>query len=232
MDITSKPTLDPPSSPTALTVLEQDVTKLFRAPDGVSPSTLRHCAEELAPVFTDIFNTSLESCHVPACFKLSTIVPIPKKPRITGLNDYRPVALTSVVMKSFERLVLHHLKSFTSPALDPVQFAYTANRSVDDAINLALHFILQHLDSPGTYARNLFVDFSSAFNTILPALLQDKLAQLNVPDSTCRWITDFLTDRRQRVRLGKNVSDTRTISTGPPQGCVLLHLQPRLRQTG
>ncbi|KAK7912504.1 hypothetical protein WMY93_012715 [Mugilogobius chulae] len=210
-------------------VTEKDVLKLFRkqnprkapGPDGVSPATLRHCAEELAPVFTDIFNISLESCHVPACFKLSTIVPVPKKPRITGLNDYRPVALTSVVMKSFERLVLPHLKSFTSPLLDPLQFAYKANRSVDDAINLALHFILQHLDSPGTYARILFVDFSSAFNTILPALLQDKLSQLNVPDSICRWITDFLTDRRQCVRLGKNVSTTRTINTGSPQGCVL-----------
>uniref|UniRef100_A0AAV2KQE4 Alkylated DNA repair protein AlkB homologue 8 N-terminal domain-containing protein n=1 Tax=Knipowitschia caucasica TaxID=637954 RepID=A0AAV2KQE4_KNICA len=88
-------------------------------------------------------------------------------------------------MKSFERLVLSHLKSLTSPLLDPLQFAYRANRSVDDAINLALHHILQHLDSPGTYARVLFVDFSSAFNTILPSLLQDKLSQLNVPDSTC-----------------------------------------------
>ncbi|CAL9696240.1 unnamed protein product [Knipowitschia caucasica] len=123
-------------------------------------------------------------------------------------------------MKSFERLVLSHLKSLTSPLLDPLQFAYRANRSVDDAINLALHHILQHLDSPGTYARVLFVDFSSAFNTILPSLLQDKLSQLNVPDSTCRWITDFLTDRKQRVRLGKNVSDSRIINPGAPQGCV------------
>ncbi|KAJ0001695.1 hypothetical protein NQD34_001491 [Periophthalmus magnuspinnatus] len=128
----------------------------------------------------------------------------------------------SVVMKSFKLLVLHHLKSFTSPLLVPLQFAYRANWSVDDAINLALHFILQQLDSPGTYARILFVDFNSAFNTILPALLQDKLVQLNVPDSTCRWITDFVVmDRRQRVWLGKNVLDTWTISTGSPQGCVL-----------
>ena len=134
---------------------------------------------------------------------------------------YRPVALTSVVMKAFERLVLLHLNAITDPLLDPLQFAYRANRSVDDAVNMALHFILQHLDSSGTYARILFVDFSSAFNTIIPALLQDKLSQLNVPDSTCRWITDFLSDRRQRVRLGKHVSDSRTISTGSPQGCVL-----------
>ncbi|KAF7640557.1 hypothetical protein LDENG_00036170, partial [Lucifuga dentata] len=48
------------------------------------------------------------------------------------------------------------------------------------------------------------VDFSSAFNTIIPALLQDKLSQLHVPDSTLRWITDFLSDRRQHVRLGKH----------------------------
>uniref|UniRef100_A0A669BCS7 Reverse transcriptase domain-containing protein n=1 Tax=Oreochromis niloticus TaxID=8128 RepID=A0A669BCS7_ORENI len=162
-----------------------------------------------------------KACHVPACFKSSTIIPVPMKPRITGLNDYRPVALTSVVMKSFERLVLSYLKTLTAPLLDPLQFAYRANRSVDDAINMALHFILQHLDSPGTYARILFVDFSSAFNTILPDHLQGKLSQMNVPDPICRWITDFLTDRKQHVRLGKNVSDSRTISTSSPQGCVL-----------
>ncbi|KAK3532060.1 hypothetical protein QTP86_006807 [Hemibagrus guttatus] len=140
---------------------------------------------------------------------------------VSGLNDYRPVALTSVVMKSFERLVLSYLKDITDPLLDPLQFAYRANRSVDDAVIMALDFILQHLDSPLSYARKLFVDFSSAFNTIVLALLRDKLFQLNVPDSMCSWITDFLTDRRKFVRLGTHVSDLQHISTGSPQGCVL-----------
>src|SRR4029434_9377738 len=79
-----------------------------------------------------------------------------KKTKISGLNDYRPVALTSVVMKSFERLVLRHLKAMTDPLLDPLHFAYRANRSVDDAVNMALHSKLQHLDTSGTYARILF----------------------------------------------------------------------------
>ncbi|KAL0147455.1 hypothetical protein M9458_057240 [Cirrhinus mrigala] len=57
---------------------------------------------------------------------------------------------------------------------------------VDDAVNMGLHFILQHLDKSGTY-----------------------------------WITSFLTDRQQLVKLGKFSSCTRTISTGAPQGCVL-----------
>ncbi|KAK3550119.1 hypothetical protein QTP86_021055, partial [Hemibagrus guttatus] len=223
----------PPLTP--LTIKEEEVNRLFKrlntrkatGPDSVSPSLLKHCANHLSPVFTDIFNTSLETCHVPACFKTSDIVPVPKKTKITGLNDYRPV-----VMKSFECLVLSYLKDITDPLLDPLQFAYRANRSVDDAVNMALHFILQHLDSPGSYARILFVDFSSAFNTIIPALLRDKLFQLNVPDSMCSWITDFLTDRWQFVRLGTHVSDLQHISTGSPQGCVLSPLLFSLNTNG
>lgn len=87
------------------------------------------------------------------------------------MNDYRPIALTSVVIMYFEHLVLFHLKAITNPLLGPLQFAYRAHRSVDNAVNMALHFILQHLNSSGTYALRLFVYFSSAFNTIIPALL-------------------------------------------------------------
>ncbi|KAK3526085.1 hypothetical protein QTP70_014652 [Hemibagrus guttatus] len=114
-----------------------------------------------------------------------------------------------------------HEKNITGPLLDPLQFAYRANRSVDDAVNLGLHFILQHLDKSGTYVRFLFVDFSSAFNTIIPTLLQTKLTQHSVPSSICQWITSFLTDRHQLVKLGKFTSYSRTTSTGTPQGCVL-----------
>ncbi len=152
------------------------------------------CADQLAPIFTQIFNRSLELCEVPSCFKHSTIIRVPKKPFITGLNDYRPVALTSVIMKSFKRLMLAHLKDITGPLLNPLQFAYRANRSVDNAVHMGLQYILQHLDPPWTYARILSVDF------IIPDILCSKLIQLTVPAPTCQRITDFLTDRRQNVR--------------------------------
>ncbi len=68
--------------------------------------------------------------------------------------------------------------------------------------------------------RILFVNFSSAFDTIIPDTLQNKLTQLSVPTSVCQWINSFLTDREQVVRLGKFSSSTHTISTGALQGCV------------
>ncbi|KAI2657165.1 putative RNA-directed DNA polymerase from transposon BS [Labeo rohita] len=200
---------------------ERTKEERHQGPDGVTPACLKACADQLAPILSQIFNRSLELCEVPSCFKRTTIIPVSKKPKITGLNDYRPVALTSVVMKSFEKLVLAYLKNITGPLLGPLQFAYRANRSVDDAVNMGLHFILQHLDKTGNYVKILFVDFNSAFNTIIPTLLQSKLAQLCVPSSICQWITSFLRDRQQLVRMGKLTSNSRTTSTGAPQGCVL-----------
>ncbi len=62
---------------------------------------------------------------------------------------------------------------------------------------------------------------SAPLSTPSSLTLQKKLTQLSVPTSICQWITSFLTDRQQLVRLGKFSSNTCTISTGAPQGCVL-----------
>ncbi len=67
----------------------------------------------------------------------------------------------------------------------------------------------------------LFIDFSSAFNTIIPQQLINKLSLLGLNNSLCNWILDFLTGRPQSVRVGHNTSSTTTLSTGAPQGCVL-----------
>ena len=107
------------------------------------------------------------------------------------------------------------------PTLDPLQFAYRANRSTEDAISHVLHTALSHLEGRGTYVRMLFVDYSSAFNTIVPARLDGKLRDLGLNTSLCAWILDFLTDRPQTVRVAGQTSSTLTLSIGAPQGCVL-----------
>ncbi|KAI4887938.1 hypothetical protein NFI96_007034 [Prochilodus magdalenae] len=100
-------------------------------------------------------------------------------------------------------------------------FAYRPNRSTDDAISTTLHLALTHLDNRDTYVRMLFIDFSSAFNTIIPQHLIGKLNLLGLNTSLCNWIQDFLTGRPQSVRIRHNTSSTTTLSTGASQGCVL-----------
>ena len=77
--------------------------------------------------FTDIVNLSLTESVIPTCFKQTSIVPVPKKAKITCLNDYRPVALTSVAMKYFERLVMAHINTImpTDPQMTQSQLHST-----------------------------------------------------------------------------------------------------------
>jgi hypothetical protein len=124
-------------------------------------------------------------------------------------------------MKSFERLVMAQIKSILPDTLDPLQFPYRPNRSTDDAFSITLLTALSHLDKRNTYLRMLFIDYSSAFNTIVPMKLITKLRTLGLHTSLCNWILDFLTTRSQVVRLGNNISATLIFNTGAPQGCVL-----------
>ena len=71
---------------------------------------------------------------------MATIVPVPKKAKVTELNDYRPVLLTSVIMKCFERLVKDHITSNLPVTPDPKKFAYRPNRSTDDTIAITLPY--------------------------------------------------------------------------------------------
>ena len=229
---TSQPPNIPPPSPDSespFVITETEVRSLFKkqnerkaaGPDGVAPAVLKRCADQLAPIYTDVFNESLKLRKVPSCFKKSIIVPVPKKPVISKLNDYRPVALTSVIMKIFERFVLKFLQTATADQLDSHQFAYRSNRSVDDAVSLGIHYVLEHLEKADTYARVLFIDYSSAFNTIIPDKLYNKLLSMGITQSICDWILDFLLYRPQVVRVGGLFSGETVLSTGAPQGCVL-----------
>ncbi len=74
-------------------------------------------------------------------------------------------------MKCLERLVMHIIKTSLPNTLDPLQFAYRPNRSTDDAISSTLHLALTYLENKDFYVRMLFIDFSSAFNTIIPQQL-------------------------------------------------------------
>lgn len=221
---------DPTGEDCPLSVSEHDVRRALRrvnsrkaaGPDGIPGRVLKSCADQLAPVFTSIFNLSLAHSVVPSCFKKSTIIPVPKKTNPACLNDYRPVALTSVVMKCFERLIKDFICSSLPGSLDPLQFAYRPNRSTDDAISHVLHTTLSHLDiGKGNYARLLFIDYSSAFNTIVPLRLVTKLRDLGFSSSLCSWVLSFLTDRPQVVKIENLTSSSRTLNIGAPQGCVL-----------
>ncbi len=154
----------------------------------------------------------------PPPLKKYIIIPVPKNNKPSCLNDYHPVALTSTVMNVFETLLKNHICSSIPVTLDPLQFAYRPNRSTDDTISQ----VLTHIDCKnGNHVRLQFIDYSSAFNTIIPIKLAVKLTDLGLNSSLCDWILDFLIGRPQGVKVGQLTSNSITLNVGTPHGCVL-----------
>ncbi|KAI4901982.1 hypothetical protein NFI96_008400 [Prochilodus magdalenae] len=169
-------------------------------PDGIPGRIFKVCAHQLAGVFTDISNLSLSLSVVPACFKLATIVPVPKTARITTL---RPVALTSIISKCFEKLVRDFICSSLPATLDPLQFAYRQNRSTDDAIALTLHTALSHLDKQNTHSSNVIIKFAD--DTTIVGLIS------NNNEEAYREEVSFLTHWCRENNLSLNVSKTKEL---------------------
>ena len=113
-------------------------------------------------------------------------------------KDYRPLALTSTVLKCLERLVPRKLHDDIKDVLDLFQFAYKDKLGTGYAVNTLVHLILKHLKQPKAYACMPFVDFSSAFNTIQPHVLFVE-KEMKVNPFIIKWYHSFLTGRSQLV---------------------------------
>ncbi|KAI3359123.1 hypothetical protein L3Q82_002667 [Scortum barcoo] len=161
-------------------------------PDGITPRILKTCASQLSPVLGHLYNLSLSQEKVPMLWKTSCLVPVPKE-----VEAIRPGRLQTSCP---------HISCDEGPGetgLSPAEAT-----GVDDAVII---YLLQrahmHLDGGGGTVRITFFDFSSAFNTIQPLLLGEKLQVMGVDDTMISWITDYLTGRPQFVRLGSVLSD-------------------------
>ena len=144
-------------------------------PDGTDDSTMKFCADQLSGVLRHLFKDSIDQLSVPSLWKISTIIPVPKKSTPKQLRDHSPVALTSLVMNTLEKIVKSLILSAVEPMLDPLQFVHRAERSVEDTKLFLLDKLYKHLEQPQSHARILFADFSLAFNTMQPHTLAQKL---------------------------------------------------------
>ena len=91
-------------------------------------------------------------------------------------------------MKCLEHIVKKYLCQDVDKQRDTMQFAYCKRRNVQDAVLTVIHQVTEHLERPSSCVSILYVDFSSAFNTIQTHLLLSKLMTLNVNKHLILWI--------------------------------------------
>jgi gmma-aminobutyric acid receptor subunit gamma/cGMP-dependent protein kinase 2 len=87
---------------------------------------------------------------------------------------------------------------------------------MEDAITIALNTALSHRDNINTYVRMLFIDYSSAFNTIVSSKIITKVRTLGLNPVLCNWVLYFLMGRPQVVKVGNTTSAMLILNTQHP----------------
>ena len=218
--------------------VEQVATQLSKikvnkavGPDLIPNWLLRDMAQELAPVICAIWNSSFRESFVPQLWKSADIVNIPKvTPPVHIDKDLRPISLTPTLSKGIEHHARKWLGQWLDPALDPHQFGSRSKYSTVTALTHLIHSWLLELERSGTVVRTLLIDYRKAFDRVDHNILIDKMKNLGLPTFLVDWYSDFLRDRKQRVKIGDTTSEWASVCAGVPQGTLtgptsfLLHI--------
>ena len=191
-------------------------------PDGMPAILLKNCKKELSLPLAILWRKSLEDGTVPALCKTANIVPIHKgKSRAVPAN-YRPVALTSQLIKIFEKVVrrkiVAHLEKLD--LFNPSQHGFRSGRSC--LSQLLIHFDrVTSLLEQGKSVDVIYLDFAKAFDKVDIGVSLQKLHTLGIRGKLGRWLFAFLNNRRQAVVLDGKKSQQQQVISGVPQGSVL-----------
>jgi hypothetical protein len=175
----------------------------------------------LAAPLCSIFNLSLEKNIVPKLWKLSEVIPIPKcKP--VKIEQIRPITLLSVPMKILEKFILKFYKHSILQCIDSKQFGFKPKSSTTCALIDITEFVSKQLDNPKVKCVAMVAyDLSKAFDKIDHYLLIKKMVNYKLNTDLCKWISSYLHDREQRVRINSSYSEIVKVSSGVPQGSLL-----------
>ena len=197
-----------------------DINKA-QGPDAVSGAVLKNCSKTLAYPLSILFNLSYNTGYIPQEWKLANVVPVHKKDDKNKVTNYRPISLTSLVMKVFERILYDELLTRTIDKIDTRQHGFLRNRSCNSNLLLFTESIVQSLhEKIGTDV--IYFDFAKAFDTVSHDLILNKLkTQYNIDGTLLKFFTEYLCSRKQRVILDNVISKCVDVLSGVPQGSIL-----------
>ena len=170
---------------------------------------------------SDILNCSDWEARLPQSWKEADIAPVPKQTPADDVNKHlRPISLTPVLSKLTEDFVVdRYVKPAVLAKVDPRQFGTVPGSNTSEALVSMIHTWNSATDGNGATVRVLLFEFKKAFDLIDHRILVGKLCSCDIPDPVISWIIDFLTSRKQRVKLGHDCfSEWGVVPAGVPQG--------------
>ena len=192
-------------------------------PDEIPPVVIQRLEEELIRPLTILFQASIDQTCIPDEWRTAIVSPIYKqKGKKSDPSNYRPVSLTCVIGKMLERIIKEQLTTYleTNQLITDAQHGFRQGRSPQTNLIEFLNRTTKWLDE-GRSFDVLYLDFAKAFDKVCHKRLILKLEQMGVEEKAKEWLQDWLKGRKQRVRVGGEVSEWEEVGSSVVQGSVL-----------
>jgi len=191
-------------------------------PDGLTSLFLKNVAGSLAYPLSHLFSKSFELSELPGIWKSAVVTPVFKKGSSSVVCNYRPISLTCVICKIMETIIKDSLIAYllTNNLITKQQHGFLAKHStcsqlLECANDWSFELNLRHSVDVA------YIDFQKAFDSVVHSKLCYKLLAYGITGNLLSWITNFLSNRVQAVKVGNKISEYVTVKSGVPQGSVL-----------
>ena len=191
-------------------------------PDGIPAILLKNISQSVVEPLALMCNASIQQGIVPNYYKTSYVCPIHKKGDQISPGNYRPISLTSHIIKVFERVVRGKIVQFleANQIISKNQHGFRSGKSTLTQLLVHLDDILSGL-CENKDTDSIYLDYAKAFDKVDHNLLIEKMKMYKFNGKIIRWVDSFLRDRQQVVIVEGENSHPSPVISGVPQGTVL-----------
>ncbi|KAL5257075.1 hypothetical protein ACHWQZ_G012112 [Mnemiopsis leidyi] len=190
-------------------------------PDQIHGKILKNCANALCTPLTLLFQSSFYTCNIPNDWKTANVVPVYKKGSKNCVQNYRPISLTSLIMKVYEKVIAAELLKRVNNKINPRQHGFLPLKSCESQL---LPFVDQLARCLNESSRIdiVYFDFAKAFDSVNHDIILEKLKnRFEIDGFLLKFFVEYLSGRKQRVVIGNTFSDDLNVASGVPQGSIL-----------
>ena len=192
-------------------------------PDEIHYQMLKHLPENALSTLLHTFNDIWTTGVFPDSWRLATVIPIPKPGKDhSEPTNYRPIALTSCLCKTLERMINKRLVWYleSNDLISPIQSGFRSKRSTNDHL-IRLETFIRDAFVNREHVVSVFFDLEKAYDTTWRYGILKDLHDLGLKGRLPLFIQSFLEDRTMQVRVGSTLSDLYDQEQGVPQGSIL-----------
>ena len=193
------------------------------SPDDMHYQILKHLPSDALETLLNIMNEIWRTGKFPEDWHRAVIIPIPKpgKDKTEAMN-YRPIALTSCICKTMERMINDRLVWFleSNNLISGNQAGFRKNYSTNDHL-VRLESFIRDAFIKQEHCVAIFFDLEKAYDTTWKYGIMKDLHDIGLRSRLPNFISNFLSNRSFNVRIGSTLSDTFEQEQGVPQGSIL-----------